>query len=107
MSPFVTETNFTWWPRAAHFAATPPPKISQSSGWAPKAMIRIFPSCDGGTVGGSESDWTFIVFIEVLLSGCVVAAPGTTMAAPSAAARNSAAGTILVFRMAHLPFEDP
>ena len=41
-SPFVTARNFTWWPRAAQRAAVPPAWMSQSSGWAPKAMIRSF-----------------------------------------------------------------
>src|SRR6516162_2290098 len=45
MSPLVHETNLTWWPVAAHFAPTPPSAHSQSSGWAPNAMMRSLPSC--------------------------------------------------------------
>src|SRR6266542_1684480 len=44
MSPLVTETNLTLCPFAAHMAATPPAWSSQSSGWAPKQMMRILPS---------------------------------------------------------------
>ena len=44
MSPLVTETNFTWWPWAAQSAAVPAALSSQSSGWAPKTMMRSLPS---------------------------------------------------------------
>ena len=38
-SPLVTETKRTRWPAAAHLAAVPPARMSQSSGCAPKAMM--------------------------------------------------------------------
>ena len=38
-SPLVTATNRTLWPSAAHLAATPAARMSQSSGCAPIAMI--------------------------------------------------------------------
>src|SRR5207302_2749802 len=41
--------NLTWWPLAAHIAATPPAFSSQSSGWAPKQMMRSLSS--GGAAG--------------------------------------------------------
>src|SRR5439155_1114957 len=44
MSPLVTDTHLTLWPRAAHFAATPAVSSSQSSGCAPKVMMRSLPS---------------------------------------------------------------
>src|SRR5262245_4865513 len=44
MSPLVTETNLTWCPLAAHKAPVPEACSSQSSGCAPKAMIRSLPS---------------------------------------------------------------
>src|SRR6266576_6251288 len=44
MSPLVTETNLTLCPFAAHRVATPPALISQSSGCAPKQMMRSLPS---------------------------------------------------------------
>src|SRR5262245_24094925 len=40
-SPFVRATNLTAWPLAAHLAAVPAATYSQSSGWAPKTMMRI------------------------------------------------------------------
>src|SRR5712691_3496011 len=44
MSPLVTDTHLNLWPRAAHFAATPAVSSSQSSGCAPKVMMRSLPS---------------------------------------------------------------
>src|SRR3954454_2500982 len=40
MSPFVTATNLTLKPAFDQSAAVPPASYSQSSGWAPKTMIR-------------------------------------------------------------------
>jgi hypothetical protein len=51
MSPLVTATHLNLWPRAAHFAATPDVLSSQSSGWAPKAMMcRTVPGAMGAGV---------------------------------------------------------
>src|SRR6478736_10334 len=55
MSPLVTETSLTWWPLAAHIAAVPPAASSQSSGCAPKQIIRSLPS-SGGTDPARPSD---------------------------------------------------
>ena len=40
MSPLVTLTNLTLYPSLTQRAAVPPAASSQSSGWAPKTMIR-------------------------------------------------------------------
>src|SRR5438552_4164308 len=55
MSPLVTETNLTWCPLAAHRAAAPAAFSSQSSGWAPKQMMRSLPSSGG--MGGRAAAW--------------------------------------------------
>ena len=47
-SPLVTETKRTLAPAATHLAATPPARMSQSSGCAPKAMMRKGSSAPSG-----------------------------------------------------------
>src|SRR4029450_3026201 len=51
-SPLVTATKRTLCPSAAHLAATPAARMSQSSGCAPMAMIRsgVCASALGGTI---------------------------------------------------------
>src|SRR5579859_4384082 len=79
ISPLVTETNLTWWPLAAHIEATPPTWISQSSGCAPKQMIRNLPSSGGAGAAatpretmevsrrGTDERFIRILFVELVL----------------------------------------
>src|SRR6185295_12777585 len=52
-SPLVTATNRTRCPSAAYLAAMPPARWSQSSGWAPNAMMLSLPSALGACVRSS------------------------------------------------------
>src|SRR5436309_989659 len=58
MSPFVQETNLTWWPCSAHLALVPPALSSQSSGCAPKTMMRNLPSPNIFLILADDLGWT-------------------------------------------------